>query len=105
MINECFTNIRYVKMTAAENYFLDKITTIKAQELKNNQIALNRSTLASFISFLFPDLVMIMFVVLYAFFKYETGIEFKTVFTIVLTYKILLEDLRLIPDNILCFVN
>jgi ABC-type multidrug transport system fused ATPase/permease subunit len=33
VVNECFTNVRYVKMTATENFFLDKMCEIKKVEL------------------------------------------------------------------------
>jgi ATP-binding cassette, subfamily C (CFTR/MRP), member 1 len=68
--NEMFNNIRFIKMAALENFFLDKLDTARADELKLLRKNLLRATLSIFFNWFSPT--MFLFVM---FFSYSVWLK------------------------------
>ena len=71
LINEVFNNVRFIKMTGLENYFLRKIIELRDEELKWTKKQYMRSVLTNTNNTLGPALFLI---VLYAMKLYTDGV-------------------------------
>lgn len=54
VVNECFTNVRFVKLGATENYFLTRMCELKVEELNLLKKIFSRVTWISFLNRLSP---------------------------------------------------
>jgi len=81
IVNECFNNVRYVKLGATENYFLTRMCDVKVEELTLLKSVFLRITWISFMNRLSPTIFLLALVGFYALFEGGTGINVKIIFS------------------------
>ena len=97
-ITECFSNIRFVKMCAMENYFLEKTCWLKDDELSMLGWNFVRTTCVDFCTRLSP---LCFVVVLISFYFYlGNTLNVQTIFTILNIYATLSDKMEDLPTNI-----
>ena len=96
-INECFENIRFVKMTAIENYFLDKICRIKEVELDLTSKNFMRVTMLSSFNRLSPVAFIICYFGFFIQFE-KKHLELKLIFTSLQVFTTLYGQMTNLPS-------
>ena len=81
VVNECFSNVRFVKLSATENYFLARMCDIKEEELKLQRKVFTRITWLSFMNRLSPAIFLCSLIGFYSYFYDGKNISVQIIFT------------------------
>lgn len=87
IVNECFSNVKFVKLSATENYFLTRMCEIKKEEMALQKKVFLKITLLSFVNRLSPTLFLVVLIGFYAIFSGGKGIDIQTIFTSLTAYQ------------------
>lgn len=105
LINECFNNIRFVKLNATENYFLSRICKVKEEELVQSKGAFMNITWVTFMNRMSSILFVVSLIGFYAIFKDGKGIDLKTIFTSLNAYNNFAGQMANFPFTISFFMD
>lgn len=100
VINECYNNIRYVKLTATENYFLDRICKLKGTEQEYRKKIFYRMAVLISSNNVAPYLFTIVLIIFTALAKGPEYVTIQTIFTSLSAYGNFSQALSDFPENV-----